>query len=65
MENLMTIAAVASELGIAYPTAHRWIAVKKAMPSEIIGKAVYVVRRSDFDVFAADYKAGRYDRWPK
>jgi hypothetical protein len=65
MGTLLSVAAVAAEIGIAYQTAYRWIVTKDAVPSEIVGKNTHAVRREDFEKFAADYKAGRYDRWPK
>ena len=61
---LITIPAIPDELGIAYQTAYRWVVDKNVVPSEFIGK-LRVVKREDFERFAADYKAGRYDRWPK
>ena len=62
-ETLVTIPVMARELGIAYQTAHRWISEKKAIPSEKLGDKLIVVKRSDFDRFAVDYRAGKYARW--
>lgn len=57
---LITIPAIAVELGIAY----QWVVDKNVVPSEFIGN-LRVVKREDFERFATDYRAGRYDRWPK
>lgn len=63
MNALLTIRAVAERLLIAYPTAYRWVA-KGAIPSQRIGD-ILVVTESDFEKFATDYRAGKYERWPK
>lgn len=64
-EQLMTIPVIAAELGIAYETAHKWIATKCVVPSMQVGKAMRLVKRADFEVFATAYKRGDYERWPK
>lgn len=63
--DLMTIPAIAHELGIAYQTAHRWIAEKTVIPSQKLGEKLIVVDRRDFEKFAADYRAGKYERWSR
>jgi hypothetical protein len=63
IETLVTIPVIARELGIAYQTAYRWVAVQKAVPSEKLGDKLIVVKQSDFEKFAADYRAGKYARW--
>jgi hypothetical protein len=61
---LITIPAIAVELDIAYQTAYRWVVDKQVVPSEFIGN-LRVVKREDFERFAADYRAGKYERWPR
>lgn len=63
-DTYLTIRVMADELGIAYQTAYRWVATVKAVPSEFFG-SVLAVRRSDFEKFAADYRAGKYERWAR
>ena len=55
---------VAQELGIAYETAYKWIATRAVVPSELLG-TIRVVRREDFERFAADYRSGKYERWQR